>query len=407
LSWVRSRLVRGPSGYEVLDLELPADVVVYFGDDTSRLYQLDQWLPALEQLAARRPVALLMRSASAARDLVGRTSLPIVYVRTLRQLMDLYGTNDFKVALYVNHSRINFQSLLAADMLHVHVNHGESDKRSSFSNQVRAYNRVFVAGANAAARYRERLLELDDASIVEVGRPQLDVRHDAVLPPSTLRTLAYAPTWEGDLEDNNWTSLDVYGPDVVRALLDVADSQVVYKPHPRVATTTSAAVAEADRAVRRILERAAAQHPGRGHAVLPDAEILGLLPQCDALVTDVSTVALDFLYLAPDRPLFLTDRRNDREQLAAETPLADGVDVVDRSTLPGLGKLVSDRLLADARRTDREAMRRRYFGDIRLGESTPRFVAAVDSLCEERDRLVLARGGRPSAGSADIRQVRA
>ena len=219
--------------------------------------------------------------------------------------------------------------------MHVHVNHGESDKRSSFSNQVRAYNRVYVAGENAANRYREVLLGFDDDRIVAIGRPQLDVVHPPVLAASSRRTLLYAPTWEGETEDNNWTSLDVYGREIVRALLDVPGARVVYKPHPRVETTTSQAVASAHRDIVRMIGRAAAADPTAGHQHV-DGEILALLAQCDALVVDVSTVALDFLYLRPELPLFLTDRRSDRERFVDDAPLAYGVDVLDRDSVGSL-----------------------------------------------------------------------
>ena len=37
-------------------------VVVFFGDDPARVYQLAQWLPVLELLDATEPVALVVRS---------------------------------------------------------------------------------------------------------------------------------------------------------------------------------------------------------------------------------------------------------------------------------------------------------------------------------------------------------
>jgi CDP-glycerol glycerophosphotransferase (TagB/SpsB family) len=382
-----------PTPYEVVNLDLPADVIVYFADNSNRYYQLKQWLPALEALSETRRVILVLRSSGSVRSVVGATTIPIVFIRTLRQLMDLYAAHDYKVAIYVNHSRRNFQSLMAANTLHVHVNHGESDKRSSFSNQVRAYNRVFVAGKNAANRYREALLELSDDAIVEVGRPQLDTVFAPVLEPSDRPTLLYAPTWEGETEENNWTSLDLYGRAIIRGMLAVPGARIVYKPHPRVTATTSPAVAAAHRDICSILDRAAAADPAAGHCMLA-GEILALLPQCDAMVSDVSTVALDFLYLRPECPLFLTDRRSDRVQLVDDSPLASGVDVIDAASVDGFAELLAERLVDDARLPDRERLRAYYFGDLRRGESTTRFVAAVDALCNERDRLVAGRAAR-------------
>ncbi len=385
--------------YEVVNLDLPADVIVYFADERSRAYQLEQWLPALEALSNKRRVILVLRNSGTVRALEGVTRLPTVYIRTLRQLMDLYAGHDYKVAIYVNHSRANFQSMLAATTLHVHVNHGESDKRSSYSNQVRGYNRVFVAGDNAANRYREELFDLPAETIVEIGRPQLDTEFPPLLPPSARRTLLYAPTWEGETEDNNWTSLDLYGRTIMRAMLAVPDVRVVYKPHPRVATTTSSTVAAAHRDIEAMIARAAAADPAAGHCSV-DGEILALLPQCDAMISDVSTVALDFLYLRPDRPLFLTDRRSDRQQLVDDSPLAYGVDVIDEQSVGSFESLLPERLAFDARLVDRERLRTYYFGDLHRGESTQRFVAAVDALCDERDRQMVERAALLEAAAA-------
>ncbi|MBK8458988.1 MAG: hypothetical protein IPL43_01195 [Micropruina sp.] len=216
-----------------VSINLRAPVLVYFGDSVSKLYQLDQWLPALDALNQHCGVILVVRNSASARALARRTRLAVVYLRSVRQLTDFYRANTIKVALYVNHGRSNFQSLLATDTLHVHLNHGESDKRSSFSNQARAYHRVFVAGEHGNRRYVESLLEFDDSRIVRVGRPQLDTFFAPELPASPRRTVMYAPTWEGDTEDNNFTSLDRYGVAVVSALLALTDVRVVYKPHPR------------------------------------------------------------------------------------------------------------------------------------------------------------------------------
>ena len=53
-----------------------------------------------------------------------------------------------------------------------------------------------------------------------------------------------------------------------------------------------------------------------------------------------TSVGLDFLYLRTERPLFLTDRRNDLPALLAGAPIAAAADVVDDSSVGHLGALV-------------------------------------------------------------------
>ena len=152
-----------------------AEVVVYFADEPRRLYQLRQWLPVFEWLDRRRRVLLVTRDAGSFHALGRLTGLARVLVERLPELVGLYAGGGFKVVVYVNNSARNFQSLAARQLLHVHVNHGESDKSCMVSNQVKAYDRVFVVGPAAVDRYRRGLLELDPGKLVLVGRPQLDL----------------------------------------------------------------------------------------------------------------------------------------------------------------------------------------------------------------------------------------
>ena len=100
-------------------------------------------------------------------------------------------------------------------MLHVHISHGESDKQSMASNNAKSYDRVFVAGEAAVQRHATGLLEFDLDRLVRIGRPQLDLHREPVLAPSARRTVLYAPTWEGDADYNNYSSVDTIGPEIV------------------------------------------------------------------------------------------------------------------------------------------------------------------------------------------------
>lgn len=403
--WVVRRLYpppapRGPAGY-LPGEAVPAEVVVYFPDTAPRLYQLAQWLPVLERLDSRHRVLVVTRRLPAYNAVLQLTSLRTIYVPTFRELTSLYSRHSYKVALYVNNSVGNFQSLSSPRMLHVHVNHGESDKISMVSNQAKAYDRVFVAGEAAVLRHRAALLELDESRLVRVGRPQLDLTPPPVLAPTTRRTVLYAPTWEGENEANNYTSVDRYGPAIVCAALEQPDARVVYKPHPRVATSRNPAVAQGHASIVRLLQDAAFADPAAGHTVLTEGDILAVLPEADLMITDVSSVALDFLYLRTDRPLVITDRRSDRDRLAADAPVSVGADVIDADSISTVGVLLAERLVGDARRAERERLRRFYFGGIGPGESTTRFLEEVTSLVQLRDRLVAAKyaGSDGSEGS--------
>jgi hypothetical protein len=303
------------------------------------------------------------------------------------ELTDFYAASDAKVVLYCNNSMLNFHSLIDARKLHVHINHGESDKQSMASNNAKAYDRVFVAGQAAVQRYVAELLELDVAKLVRIGRPQLDLRPPAVLEPSERRTVLYAPTWEGDADYNDYTSVDTVGPDIVRAVLSLPGVRLVYKPHPKVTTSTAPAVVAGHRAILDLVAAA-----GDPHCAVTSGDILAVIPDCDAMITDVSSVGLDWLYLRTDRPIFITDRHHDAERLRREVPVSRCADVLADVDAAELAALVAARLDQDEHHLARVAMRHHYFDDHQVGDSTARFVAAVGELVALRDRLLGAGG---------------
>jgi hypothetical protein len=363
-------------------------VVAYFGEDPARVYQLAQWLPVLERLDPDEPVTVVLRREDSEEVVRPLTKLPVVVAEEFAALRERYAELDPKVVIYCNNSPTNVESLLEPRALHAHVGHGESDKQSSASNFAKAYDRVFVAGEAAVQRYRHGLLEFDTTRLVRVGRPQLDLRPAAVLPPSGRRTMLYAPTFEGDADYNNYSSVDRLGPEIVTRALAVPDARVVYKPHPRVPRSQDPFVQSGHREVVRILTEAAAADPAAGHTVLEDADILAVMPDCDAMVTDVSSVGLDWLYLRTDRPLFVTDRYDDPQRLREAAPVTRCADVVDSTTVGGLTGLLAARLEHDELQSARLAMRQHYFDDVAVGESTARFLAAVHDLAALRDRLL-------------------
>jgi hypothetical protein len=364
-----------PAGYEP-GSAVPGTVAVYFPDDPRKLYQLKQWLPVLERLDRDHPVTVITRNAKTYAEL--DTPRRTVLAPTFPDLVQLYEASDFKVAVYVNNSVHNFHSLMQRRMLHVHVNHGESDKVCMVSNQVKAYDRVFVAGEAAVRRHRAALMEFDESKLVPVGRPQLDLRPAPLLPPSTQRTILYAPTWEGENASNNYTSVDTLGLAIVEAALAVPDVRLIYKPHPRVAVSPIPDIASAHREIVRRVTRA-------GHLVVEQGDILAVFPGCDLMITDVSSVGLDFLYLRPDQPMFVADRYDDREKLHTDAPISRCADVVDSATVGTLTETLTARLADDEYRQARAAVRALYFGDLAPGESTTRFLAAIDDAVTVRD----------------------
>ena len=92
-------------------VRVDAEVVLYYPDSPERAYQIEQWLPVMEQLHEKHPVVIVLREMSSLRHLQERTTLPIVCVKSLADMMTLYDMSDYKVCIYVNNSYRNFHSL--------------------------------------------------------------------------------------------------------------------------------------------------------------------------------------------------------------------------------------------------------------------------------------------------------
>ena len=380
----------------------PIDVVWYFPDAVSKIYQIQQWLPVIAAHSGDINFGIVTRTRSAWTELM-RSDLPAPSFLAVGfpALMDLYQVLRPKAILYPNNGQRNFQSLIWAEAAHIHVNHGESDKVSMVSNQAKAYDRVFVAGEAAVRRHRAALVDFDEFRLIRIGRPQLDLEPEPIIPESTRRTVLYAPTWEGEDERNNFTSVDCYGVKIVNALLAQPDVRVVYKPHPRVTTSTMPVVRNAHARIVSAITAANVETPEAGHKYLASGDILALFGSVDLLVSDISSVGLDFLYSRPEAPIALTDRRTDRARLLRDAPLADACHVIDKGSLGTLRADVARLLNADPFTEQRAELRRFYFDDATPGSSTAKFHAALLRTIDEhaagvaRMHEIAARGTWP------------
>ena len=368
----------------------PGRVGVHFAESVANSYQLQQWLPVLADVHRDLGVLLVFRDRGAFDRFGELTDLPRFYAPTLGDLIDLYAAGDHAVLLYVNNGSRNFQSLAWPRSLHVHINHGESDKTSLTTHQSRAYDRVLVAGPAAVKRATAGLLEVDKAALIVVGRPQLDYVEyaDVAAGRQERPVLVYAPTWEGQNTANNFSSVDIGGLEIVRALLDVPAATVLYKPHPRTPLSRDRATRNAHRAICRLLDKAAVLDSAAGHG-LWTGDVLPLLGRADVLVADVSSVAVDHLYLRPDAALILMDRGRDGGYVnVSEIAIAQAATVVRADELHGFSDTVAGLLAGAGHVESRYHLRREYFGDCEVGESTRRFNAVIGELVSQRDRII-------------------
>ncbi len=238
---------------------LRPEVAVYFSGSTSSIYQLNMWLPVLEQLD-RRPVVVLRERANL--PMLDETTLPVVCLPGAVNLMD-FRMPTVRVAFYVANVGKNLHFLREPRIKHVFIGHGESDKIASVNPFTKVYDEIWVAGRISRERWAAADVGVRDETVVEVGRPQLA----QVLPggehsPGQPLTVLYAPTWEGWTANPFASSLPTMGPALVRWLLErPTPTRLLYKPHPLTGTVSPAAKA-AHREIVALIEAHVGQHAG-------------------------------------------------------------------------------------------------------------------------------------------------
>jgi hypothetical protein len=254
-SRIRSRV---PAAVKASVSALAPDVVLYYGGGPAALYQVEMWLPTMEQ--SRHRTLVVLRDRAAWRRL-GATSLPVICAPrdTVLTSLDLRSA---KAALFVANGASNVHLLRMGGMRTAFIGHGDSDKVSSRNPFVKVYDEIWVAGPAGAARYAGEDTTAVAARIRVVGRPQAaTATAGRTREPDAPLTVLYAPTWEGWGDEPHHSSLPGDGAAIVSTLLRCPGVRVVYRPHP-LTGTRDPAVRRAHKQVVALLRTAGAPKEG-------------------------------------------------------------------------------------------------------------------------------------------------
>lgn len=349
--------------------------VAYFADAPEGTYQLKQWLPAFRRLAAAgTPLTLLVTNAISAKQLFESGPLPVILCTDAADVENFVRTHDVQVIFYVNNNQANFTTLRINGPLHVHLSHGESEKSSMVSNQLKAYDAVFIAGPASRDRIISNIRGINPECLVQIGRPQLDVPAPAFKKRPDQSTVLYAPTWEGDSPAMAYSSLTGLGQDLVRLLAVDERVNFVFRPHPKTGTR-SRRQAEALRAVNHLVSKAAS-HAGRSReSCVPVADAMTAINNADIVVTDISAMAMDAIGM--NKPTLV---------LETYTTVAKGHTSHLTAAVPTWSDLPSDpvqeilNLAVHLPNARQQAFRDYVFGPAELGAGTDRFIQAAQGL---------------------------
>ncbi|WNM40094.1 CDP-glycerol glycerophosphotransferase family protein [Micromonospora halotolerans] len=334
------------------------EFLLYFSAPPGSEYQVTMWLPYLERIG--RPFLVLLREPEFLPTVAAATSAPVVFCPTLKT-MDEALVPSLRAAFYVNHGAKNSHCIRFAQLTHVQLHHGDSDKAPSANPVSAIFDKIFVAGPAAIERYARAGVEIPAEKFVVVGRPQVEAIEVRREPVTGLAhpTVLYTPTWTGHHADADYCSLPV-AETLIRRLLD-RGATVILRAHPY--TTQNPASA---RQLARLTELLAADRArtGRAHlwgaAAARELTLTECVNRADALVSDVSGVISDWLYSG--KPYAVTDMGVDGDDFVARFPLA-GSGYVLRRDMSNVDEVLTGLLDTDPKAAARWATRARYLGD--------------------------------------------
>lgn len=345
---------------------------VHFAAPAGSEYQVLMWLPYFDKLGD--PYVVILRDQAFLPAVSAATTAPIVVAPSIGEVESLL-VPGLRAVFYANNSMQNTQCVRFAELTHIQLMHGDSDKPPSYNPISAMYDRIFVAGQAGVDRYHNHGIDIPESRFRIVGHPQVtrvevsDSPRDRGKDPVAL----YAPTWTGLSSDVNFCSLPL-ARDICKALLD-RGATVIVRPHPY--TRRNPAAARQLDAVEKLLADDAAA-TGRKHLFGKTTSAQMSLTDCinaaDVMVTDASGAASDWLY--SEKPFAVTDVTGLGDRLADELPLARAAYTVagDGSNLAA----VCDELLdTDSLATARQKMKAYYLGEFPAEEYEAAFLTAA------------------------------
>ncbi len=360
-------------------------VAAYFAGDLSSVYQLEQWLWPFEQLESRlqelgysdRPFGIIVRNSLVAKHLKSVTSFPVRFSRLTKGLDEFMQSSSLRAVFYVNQGTSNFQALRYPEPAHVHLSHGESEKISMISNQLKGYDYVFTAGQAARERIEQTLYGMGDERMFDVGRPQLD--RPRSVPPEWKefvsknpdgKAVFYAPTWEGDSPSMAYGTIAYNGVEIVSSLLE-AGYRVIFRPHPR----TGVMRHEFEKAVEDVTEIVEADPRG---FLDESPDVSWQLDEADVAVVEMTSVAFD--WLASGKPLVMV-KPHEPDAEVLEGGLLDRCPAVDPKTSDDVVDLIDAAVASSGLAAELAQL---YLGDTAAGEQTERFIRSSERVIRNR-----------------------
>jgi hypothetical protein len=341
------------------------EVAVYVTGMREVAYQINQWLPVLERMNVK--IMIIAREGSIFDDMPD-TSIPVFTAKDQRELEILLGEcASLKTVLYPANTMKNVQALRHSHLNHYFINHGESDKAVNQSKFMMAYDKLLLAGPLSEKRLRNAGLPLRNDQVEFVGRPQAELLLDTANSTPEIKTVLYAPTWEGYVKNVDYSSIGPLGYEFCKQLLESGRYTFLFKPHPYTGKVSGKKTRDLDK-LKALCERHGAQ------ICSDDASLHELMNQSDILICDISSVLNE--YLVTKKPILLCKTsRAENGSFLEEFPSSRAATVIE--TGQDVTRIIAGIENRDEQREERARIRRASLGEFTEG-ALARFAQVLD-----------------------------
>lgn len=362
-------------------LEHNSDILIYFAGVINTEYQINQWIPIFKELEKKYRVTVIFQQAHFFS--YGTTlSIPAMRLGNIRRLANFLENGNIKMIFYLNNAGSNYSLLVFRKYTHIHLNHGDSDKAANAENTARDYNYVFIAGQASLDRHVQ--IGWDPSQLKIVGRPQIEFLKQGYNRGTGKgkKTVLYAPTFEGNKEIDCYSSVKEFGMTIIRSIVSSRKYRLVVKLHPYTGVFLEE-YARAGNEIKRFLEENAADGHQWIDQIKPQKSLYELFLESDLVISDVSSVAIDFLTL--DRPIIATNPFGISEVDGEKRfPFWKGAHILNpnQDVMP----LIDEAIMNDPKKQIRETMAKYY-----LGEKVFERRSTIKEFCKIVDEILTLR----------------
>jgi hypothetical protein len=359
-------------------LEFDPNWCIFFGRKATS-FHLEIWLPYIRRSRYR---FVVMAGEDGFSDAVRKRVASISNLAILEPFEAakawLRLCPGFRGFLYIGNKQENFKVVNSfPGKLHIWLGHGESDKVYNAFRTASLFDSMFMARYGVVDRYPAAIRRWVAAGACAIGTPVVEgAVKDPWNRPRPIRTLLYAPTWEGHGARADYSSLGEIGPDLAAAIPALAErgTRVVMRPHPMTGHRRPE--------LREIRDAIFAAGAMGGRDKAQD------FAEADVIVSDISGVTAEFLFTEKPAVMVMTERiaglGKDDARIAEEYPWVYRWKAEAEPLVEQLARLEASDPLRGARARAAAGM---FAGNRSMEDAVQTFDLALSSVRFRRTRI--------------------